>query len=110
MLVLDRVERVLEIAQQVAPVLDADGNANQTVGYASQVLLLLRKARVRGGLRVAHQGFHPSQRHRDVRQFYAAQELESRFAAAQLSDIIAPGYSHCARRMRIWSASSNSEG
>lgn len=54
-------QRLLEIRQQVAPILDAHRNPHQPVADARLVEFPRRHARMRGGFRMAHQSLHSAE-------------------------------------------------
>lgn len=59
---MDGVERLLKVAEEVAPVLDADGYTNEAVGDAGDGEFIGGVAGVGGGFGVADEGFHAAER------------------------------------------------
>src|ERR1700691_4114324 len=57
----NRVQGLLEIAQQVAPVLDANRDTHQAIGDAGLGELLFGKAGLRGRFRMAGKRFHAAE-------------------------------------------------
>src|SRR5690242_15331878 len=75
-------ERLFEVGEEIAPVLDADGDAHQAVGHAGFGELLLGHARMRGALRMADQGLDSAERHGVAGDADVPQEIERGFLAA----------------------------
>ena len=77
-----RLQRLFEIGQQIAPVLDPHRDPYQPVRHAGLRQFRLAHAGVRRALRMAAQRLHAAQRHRVARDLHVPQEVERRLLAA----------------------------
>src|ERR1700722_11215508 len=94
--ILYQIKRLLEISHQITPILNANRDANQPVGNSRCRELFFGKARMRGGLGMAHQRFHPAQRYRVARDAQIAEKLErGPLASAQIDG------KHAARKIAL---------
>lgn len=75
---LDRVEGVLVVFQQIAPIFDADRDPDQGIVDTSRGQLLRIHFRVRGGRRMTGERFHPPETHRVLGDTQIPQEVEGR--------------------------------
>src|ERR1035438_10288870 len=85
---LHAVQRLLEVGQQVPPVLDPHRNAHQAVADARLIQLLGGHTGVRGGFRMAHQRLHSAERDGITPDPQAAQKIDARETskASQISN------------------------
>src|SRR5271170_4218890 len=75
---LSRFQGMLEVGQEVAPVLDADRDADEAVGHAGVGKFLFGETGMRGGFRMACECFDTAKRNRVSRDLQTAQEIERR--------------------------------
>src|SRR5258708_1643727 len=73
---LNVVKGPLKVREQVAPVLNTDGHAHQSIRHAAPSRFLFRETRMRCCFGMTGQGFHSTERHCISRDPQTAKKVE----------------------------------